>query len=248
MNQFQQQIQRRPGDEHDIHPVHIQPDALFVEEKLTSNLGFIGKDRDIGDFKHAAKHSSRVGYLKYILPITGLIIILLILAALLFRPKLPVNITIGDSGIEDGKLVMSNPKLDGFDSNNRAYSVEAEKAIQSIEHPTLVELVLITAELPMADGLSAHVKAGNGSFDVTAKKLELGGMVNVITTDGMRLKLQDAYFDLNAGTMSTHRSFNLTSESANISSQSLEVFENGDRIVFSNEVKLTLQPSATKHK
>ena len=100
----------------------------------------------------------------------------------------------------------------------------------------------------MADGLFADIKAGNGSFDVTAKKLELGGTVNVITTDGMKIVLQDAYFDLKAGTMTTHRSLIFTSESADISSQSLEIFENGDRIVFSNDVKLILQPSAGKTK
>jgi lipopolysaccharide export system protein LptC len=246
LNQFQQHIARRPGDEHDVQPLPMQPDMLLGQENLKHNLEFIDQDRDIGDFKRAAKYSIQVEYLKFILPIAGLIIIILILAALLFRPKLPVNITIGDSGIEDGKLVMNNPKLDGFDPKNRAYSVEAEKAIQSIENPTFVELIRIKAKLPMADGLSAHIEAGNGSFDVTAKKLELGGMVNVVTTNGMKLILQDAYFDLKAGTMSTHRSLNFTSESANISSQSLEIYENGDRIVFSNDVKLTLNPSAGK--
>ena len=226
----------------------MQLDMLPPQDNPDGGLNFIDQDRDIGDFKRAAKYSIRVEYLKFILPITGLIIIVLILAALLFQPKLPVNITIGDSGIEDGKLVMNNPKLDGFDPQNRAYSVEAEKAIQSIENPTFVELIRIKAKLPMADGLFADIEAGNGSFDVTAKKLELGGTVNVVTTDGMKIVLQDAYFDLKAGTMSTHRSLNFTSESANISSQSLEIYENGDRIVFSNDVKLILQPSAGKTK
>ncbi len=248
MNQFQQHITRRPGDEDDVQPVPVQSEMLLGQDKSNHNLRFVDQDRDIGDFKRAVKYSIRVEYLKFILPIVGLIIIALLLTALLFRPKLPVNITIGDSGIEDGKLVMNNPKLDGFDPKNRAYSVEAEKAIQSIENPTFVELIRIKAKLPMADGLFADIDAGNGSFDVTAKKLELGGTVNVITTDGMKIVLQDAYFDLKAGTMTTHRSLHFTSESADISSQSLEIYENGDHIVFSNDVKLILQPSAGKTK
>lgn len=248
MNQFQQHFGKGPGGEHDVQPLDVQPDMLFGKDNLKHGLAFIDQDRDIGDFKRAARYSIRVEYLKYILPGVGLLIILLLLGALLFRPKLPINITIGASGIEDGKLVMNNPKLDGFDPKNRAYSVEARKAIQSIENPTYVELIEIKAKVPMADGLFADIEAGNGSFDVTAKKLELGGTVNVITTDGMKIILQDAYFDLKAGTMSTHRSLNFTSESANISSQSLEIYENGDRIVFSNDVKLILQPSAGKTK
>ncbi len=98
----------------------------------------------------------------------------------------------------------------------------------------------------MADGLWANINAGNGSFDVTEKKLELGGTVNVITTDGMKLVLKDAYFDLNAGTMRTHRPINFSSESASITAQSLEIFENGDRLVFSTDVKLVIQPSTKK--
>ena len=75
--------------------------------QVRHDLDFIGSDRDIGDFKRAAKHSSRVELLKYLLPIIGMIIIALIMAALILRPKLPVDISIGDTGIEDGKLVMS---------------------------------------------------------------------------------------------------------------------------------------------
>ena len=87
---------------------------------------------------------------------------------------------------------------------------------------------------------------GNGSFDVTEKKLELGGGVEVVTTDGMKLLLKDAYVDLKAGTMSTHRTINFTSSNASISAQSLEIFENGDRIVFETNVLLTFQPAGKK--
>jgi lipopolysaccharide export system protein LptC len=246
LNQIQQQIDLELEDIAQHRSSQYAPGVEQVAEKRSHNLEFIGRERDIGDFEKAAKHSSRVGLLKYILPAIGVIIIGLILAVLVLQPKLPLNITIGSSGIEEGKLLMNNPKLTGFDPKNRAYSVEAARAIQSIEDPTLVDLEMIKAKLPLADNLWANITAGNGSFDVTEKKLELGGGVDIVTTDGMKLSLKDAYVDLKAGTMNTHRTINFTSTNASISSQSLEIFENGDRIVFDTNVLLKFQPPAKK--
>lgn len=242
-----------PVDSLQTDPIPAKPASAYLahadpnnQPRQRQDLDFIGRERDIGDFKKAARHSNRVELLKYVLPIIGMIIIALIMAALILRPKLPVDISIGKTGIEDGKLVMDNPKLDGFDPDNRPYSVEADKAIQSVDNPTLVDLDKIKAKVPMAEGLWANILAGNGSFDVTDKKLELGGGVDVITTDGMKLELMDAYVDLNAGTMTTDRAIKFTSKNASISSQSMSVFENGDRIVFETKGLLTIQPPAKK--
>ena len=210
------------------------------------NLEFIGRERETSDFEKALRHSKWVGWLKFLLPITALIIISSIVAALMLRQTLPVDITIGKIGLEEGKLVMNNPKLNGFDPKKRPFSVEAARAIQSVEDPTKVELEKIIAKLPMEDGLFADVNAGNGSYDATAKTLELGGGVDVVTTDGMKIIMRDAYIDMKAGTLNTHRSVKFTSEKASISSQSLEIFDNGDRIVFDTNVRLIIQPPAKK--
>ena len=206
------------------------------------NLDFIGRQREAGDFHKASRHTKRVGRLKYLLPIVGMVIIALLIAALIVRKNLPTNLSIGKTGIEDGMLIMSNPKLNGFDPKRRPYTVEAERAIQSVEDPTHVELETINANLPMEDGVFAKVIAGNGSYDATEKKLELGGGIDIVTTDNMTVKMTDAYIDLKAGTMSTHRSLTFTSDTAQISAQSMEVFENGDHIIFDTNVRLVIQP------
>ena len=64
-----------------------------------------------------------------------------------------------------------------------------------------------------------------------------------MTTDGMKMKLMDAYLDLKAGTMTTDRKIKFTSESADISSGSLEIFGSGDLIVFDTNVRLTIHPA-----
>jgi len=217
---------------------------MAQRRRREQDLAFIGHEREVGEFENAARHSRRVGLFKALLPLIGVVIIALILAALVSRPRLPANITIGSTGIEDGKLVMRNPKLNGFDPQNRPYTVEAIRALQSVEDPTQVELEQIQAKLPMQEGVWANITAGNGSFDVDEKKLELGGGIDIVTTNGMKMKLSDAYLDLKAGTMSTNRKITFSSKNANITSQSLEIFDNGDRIIFDTNVRLIIQPPA----
>ncbi|MCF6320185.1 MAG: LPS export ABC transporter periplasmic protein LptC [Rhizobiaceae bacterium] len=250
MNQIRPHIATEPVDPVDLPAIRdISGYQIAESEQQVAhrhNLEFIGREREVGDFENAAKHSRRVVVLKRLLPLAGIIIIALILAALFMRPKLPANITIGSAGIENGKLVMQNPKLNGFDPQNRPYSVEAVRALQSVEDPTQVELDQIKAKLPMEDGVWADIIAGNGSFDVTEKKLELGGGINIVTTDGMTMNLSDAYIDIKAGSMVTDRAIKFSSDNATISSQSLEIFENGDRIIFDTNVRLIIQPPAKK--
>ncbi len=218
------------------------------EKDRGNSLEFINGARETKDFERALNHSKRVGLLKYALPASAMAIIALIIAALVLRPELPADISIGKTGIEDGKLVMQNPKLNGLDDQGRKFSLNASRAVQSVENPTQVELEKIVAKLPMEGGIFANIKAGNGSYDASEKNLELGGGVEITTSNGMVMKLQDAYVDLKKGTMNTDRQIEFTSETAKITSQSLKVLENGDSIIFDTNVRLTIQPPKKKDK
>lgn len=243
MNQIQPNIGVQFGNGAHEKPLgHASLNGQLPEPADHHGLEFIGGERATEDFERAAKHSKWVQLLKILLPLVGVLIIVIILAALVLRPTLPVDISIGNAGIEDGKLVMNNPKLNGFDENNLPYFVEAMRAIQSVEDPTQVELDRINAKLPMKKDVWANIEAGNGSFNATDKKLELGGGVKITTTDGMKMNLKDAYIDMKAGSVQTDREIVFTSENANISSGSMQIFDNGDRIIFDTKVRLTIQP------
>lgn len=214
-----------------------------VPREAADRLDFVDHQRQSGDFQRAKRHSKRVSQLKWLLPISAFIIIAMVIAAFVFRTVVPVNITIGKTGVENGKLVMNNPNLNGFDAKKRPFSLKADRAIQSVEDPTQVELENIVAKLPLADKLFADVVAANGSFDANSKNLELGGGILINTNDGMKMELSDAYIDVNAGTMKTHRPIAFTSDKASISAQSLEIHDNGDRVIFETDVKLVLNPA-----
>lgn len=232
-------LQSHPPDASGQSPYHGQP----VREPVAGS-GLPDGHRDSSEFEKAHRHSRRVRHLRFVLPIAGLVVVFTIILAVVVRHTIGIDIDLTTSGIEDGKLVMSNPKLNGFDAQRRPYSLTARTAVQSIEDPTRVELNAIDARLPMGDDVWANVVAGNGTFDANTKRLELGGKVTVTTSQGMTLKLDDAYIDLEAGAMDSDRPIQFDSDQASITSGALRIRENGDRIIFDTNVKLVIRPEA----
>ena len=137
---------------------------------------------------------------------------------------------------------MENPELSGFDAKKRPYSLSASKAAQDVKNPARVELETISAMLPVDEEISASVSAGRGLYDAEAKTLILDREVRLMTTDGMEMFLEDADVDIESGRLQTANPVWAKSPGAEISSGSLIVEENGKRILFENNVEMTLIP------
>lgn len=190
----------------------------------------------------ANRHSSRVRWLRIVLPVIAVLIIAGIAGAyLLSRANLP-QVTIATTAFENGRMVMQNPVLDGVDGEQRPYRLTAKQAIQNPKQPRQVELDSIAAEVPVEKGLYAHILAGTGFYDGEAKRLDLGGEIEVVTDDGMTAKLLDATVDIGAGTLETANPVQMTTEQAKISAERMFVEENGAKVVFENRVRMTIFP------
>lgn len=211
-----------------------------------SNLDFISTDNRENEYKEALKHSSKVRFWKIAFPVMGIIMILGIMGALVVSSFKAPNVAIDNINLSDGKLVMENPELNGFDKNNRPYNLTATKAIQNAENPNQVELHDILADLPMDDTINATIKAGNGVYDADAKTLVLTQNVNLVTSSGMVLNLQDANVDIGNSIMHTNNPINATSSQADISSDTLMVEDGGNKIIFEGRVRMTLRPDELK--
>lgn len=207
-----------------------------------NELDFLVAERSEVEFQKAATHTGWVRFLKIFLPILALLIILLIAGTLLFRQFMLPELDIGNIKMNDGKLVMENPKLNGVDQNQRPYNLSADRAIQDASNPTIVELQKIIATLPMEQNISADITAGNGVYDADAKTLILKERVTVSTSDGMSIELMDANVDIKSGAMTTTSPIRATSPQADISSSSMVVDKSGERLIFEGNVKMTLRP------
>ncbi len=214
-------------------PTHPDPQARVIINAA---------DRQANEFAKAQRHTDRVRILKIALPTLAVLIILGFVAALVIRSVISPLIDLGGISINDGKLVMENPELSGFDGKDRPYSLSASRAAQDVENPARVELETISAILPIDETVSASVSAGRGLYDAEAKTLILDREVRLLTTDGMEMFLQDADVDIETGKLQTGNPVWAKSPGAEISSGSLLVEDNGKRIVFEEKVKMTLVP------
>ena len=198
--------------------------------------------RDSSVFLRANRHSSRVRLLRIALPVIAVLIIAGIAGAyILSQANLP-QVTIANTAFENGRMVMRNPVLDGVDGKQQPYRLTAREAVQDPKQPRQVELDSISAEVPVQQGIYAHILAGTGFYDGDAKRLDLGGDIEVVTDDGMTAKLRDAAVDIGAGTLKTDNPIAMTTEQAEISAESMFVEDNGAKVVFENRVKMTIFP------
>ena len=199
-------------------------------------------ERGAIEFERAHRHTRNVRWLKILLPALAVLILLVLLVVFAFRSLVAPQIDIGDVSVSDGKLVMENPTLNGFDGKKRPYDLTATRAIQDVSNPALVELQEIRANLPIDEKINASISAGNGFYDADAKTLRLGDVVEVNTNDGMKIELQDAQIDIGSGYLKTDKPIKAISPQASISAGSMTISESGEVIVFDNKVFMVLNP------
>lgn len=234
-NQFQNQANSQLAGGN-ASPLHVSE----------PNLDFISTDNRENEYQEALKHSGKVRFWKIAFPAMAIIMILGIIGALIYNSLKVPDVAVESISLTDGKLVMENPELSGFDKEKRPYNLTALKAIQNAENPSRVELLEIIAKLPMDDEITATITAGNGIYDAEAKTLVLDKAVNLVTSSGMVLNLQDASVDIGKSIMHTNNPINATSPQADITSNTMMVEDGGNKLVFEGKVRMTIRPDELK--
>lgn len=203
-----------------------------------SKVAISGNARGEEAFVHAERHSRRVRALKFVLPVLGVAI-----AAgftgysyLTTPPKVSVDVT--GSALRDGKLVMANPKLDGFTKDNLPYSMTATRAIQDMSNMGLISLEQIDATFPISEKNSATVDAPSGVYDRDKNTLDLTDEMTVTTTDGMVARLQSAFLDIGKGVLTTTDPVDIRTAGSHIAADTMTLSEGGKVMVFEKHVRV----------
>ncbi len=108
------------------------------------------------------------------------------------------SLTLGTLSVEGTKIVMDRPKLAGFRSDGQPYVMTAERALQDVKQPTLVQLQKVDGEMGMAGGEATHLRADAGVYDSVAEHMELSGNVQ-IKNSRFTVLLRSARFDFKSG-------------------------------------------------
>lgn len=198
-------------------------------------------------YRNARSHSGRVRFAKLALPVIAVVVVL-VAGGYMWLQRVAPGVALDLSGgtVRDGKLVMANPKVDGFTADDKPYSVRAARAIQDLTGTGIINLEHIQATLPMENGVSAQVTAPGGVFNSEANTLDFKESLAVKTTDGMRADFRSAAIDLATGSLKTSDPVRISMPGVVIEADRLQIDDNGARLLFESRVRLVVQPAIFK--
>ncbi len=192
-------------------------------------------------FARAERHSRRVRRMKMVLPALAVLAVSGFAAwTYLGTPSLE-GVSVEGAALSDGKLVMANPKLDGFTRENLPYTMTAARAIQSLDNTGVIALEKIDAKLPVSAQTTATVVADSGIYDNNANTLVLDSAVRVTTNDGLEATLQSALLDIGGGGLRTDDPVDIVRQGSRITADSMQIESGGKVLIFERRVKVNLQ-------
>jgi lipopolysaccharide export system protein LptC len=209
-----------------------------------ARMNFGASEKSTATFHAAQRHSGRVRVLKTALPIAAVAIAAVFSWFTFFAaPSGPIKVEAGNTDVEDGKLVMTNPSLDGFTKDNRPYKMTASRATQDVSKNGVIALENIDAELPLGPDQRASIEAKSGVYDNANGRLQLDKDFTVTTTGGLKAKLKSADVNISTGRITTDQPVDIENGNAHISADKMQIRDNGKVMVFENKVKLVIDPS-----
>lgn len=197
-------------------------------------------------FEEARRHSRYVSMLKIGLPVVALMIVGGFAGWVWLATPRGFTADVAGSAVADGKLVMANPKLNGFTKDNLPYVMTAERAIQDLSNAAVVTLENIAAQVPMEADNFADISAEIGLFDNENNTLDITSPVTIKTGDGMLAELQSAFVDMNSGEVVSSQPVRITMNGSTLEADTMTVEDRGRIILFESRVRMTLLPDELK--
>ncbi|MEF2070350.1 LPS export ABC transporter periplasmic protein LptC [Consotaella aegiceratis] len=198
-------------------------------------------DRLEKEFRRARRHSVIVRMLKLGLPLLAVLILLGAAVATWIARNLPEDMSVSETSIADGRVVMENPRLTGFDNKDQPYWMVADQAFQSLTSGE-IELDGIRANITLGDGSTADITSTKGFFDPDKQTLSLSSDVHVATSDGTTMDLDQAEIDIAAGQMVGQGPVSILRPHQTVDAGSITVENGGKQLSFGGRVKMMLLP------
>lgn len=204
--------------------------------------------RSHAEYRRALSHSRFVRVLKIVLPLSAALVVVAFVVVSLLDNLVPEGVGIDSVVVRDGKLVMQNPVMSGQSSDARPYTIRAVRATQDLSAADIIVLEDIVADLPAPNGSTAVLNAASGTFDRKAQTVLFDKPLSVSTDDGMTVNLQTADVDMANGGLVSNAPVSISSGDATVVAQSMQMTDKGRVIIFQDQVRMTINPSALKPK
>ncbi len=193
-------------------------------------------------FADARRHSRRVAILRKALPVAGAgALLAFVVAARLAAPGGP-DFSVARTTIERNAIVMDQPVLTGYDSDNRQYRISADRAVQNLATPDRVRLEGIRAEVTVEGRGGAVVTARGGDYDNTRGTLALYGGLALDSDDGIRVRMKNADIDFASGSLVSKNPVTVIYQDSETTADAMTATDGGNVIVLIGRVQTRLMP------
>jgi lipopolysaccharide export system protein LptC len=171
------------------------------------------------------------------LPLTAILAVAATALFLYFDPfrALPVNVDIGSLNLDGSKITMDRASLRGFKDGDLPFIINADKALQDVSTPYIVELVGLQSDIAMPDRTAAKIKADTGVYDSQKDILTVKGNVDIQTARYMIL-MRSGTIDFKTNRVVSKEAVNVRMAGGTIDAGAMNVFDNGDRVQFDGHV------------
>jgi lipopolysaccharide export system protein LptC len=191
-------------------------------------------------FAMAARHSRLVRVLRIAVPAAVALSMATIIGISIFNPfHMPkVPLSIDNLVVSGSKITMESPHLSGYTTpDRRPYDIWAKAALQDLTDPDHVELRTLHSKVLMEDQSTVvTLDARTGLFDNKQQTLDLRKDVFVQTSSGYEARLNQAFVDMNKGTVSSDDHVDVKLTNGTLSADRLRISEGGAVVRFEGNV------------
>ncbi len=199
-------------------------------------------------FAKAKRRSTRVRRLRVAILFFGLSGVAAMVVGAFFNPfgtKLG-SLSFGALSVEGTKIVMDRPKLAGFRSDGQPYVLTAERALQDIKQPTVVQLRKVDGEIGMAGGEATHVVADTGVYDSVAERMELSDNIR-IKNGHFTVLLRSGRFDFKSGVYGSDDHVEVQGgDGTTIFADRASALNHGQELTFEGHVRTNVVPQTNQ--
>jgi lipopolysaccharide export system protein LptC len=190
-------------------------------------------------------HSRRVGLLKRLLPILGLMLLTLVAIWPRLDPLLEsVRLGVPVIDLRDAReLRMLNPRYAGIDRFDRPFVVTAAVGRQIPSRDDLMSLERPKAEMAVHGGAVIVVTAATAVYQSQPQLLDLFGDVTLLHENGTRFVTKTAHVDVASSTGEGHDPVVGHGPSGDIAAQGFRILDKGDTVIFTGKSDLLLKGS-----
>ncbi|HEX8571986.1 MAG TPA: LPS export ABC transporter periplasmic protein LptC, partial [Allosphingosinicella sp.] len=135
--------------------------------------------------------------LKVLLPAgVGVLLAYLLLSPLSKNREISFLLDKNKVDVAKERLKVQQAQYRGQDNKGRAFTIDAQRALQPSSADPVVQIEGMAARLDMADG-PATIAAKNGRYNMDTQKVDVLGPILFTAADGYRLETRDVALDLN---------------------------------------------------